>query len=218
MWPNPSEASSGTARAFFSKPAASPSGLSNPRPPQLTRRRSSRKPNARWAARRGSSKRPASSHERSARSCARSGSRRNSTGRMTVSYTGQTLTQRGSGQRLVERALGTQRRAVERDLRRPESVAGRRSVPQPGHAPLTSLDAREREMGPEGPLLGAVPAPGFERIRNRGLQGRRPVALIVELQREQARVASRQRTDIAAPQQRSGDAGGGDGRPLPKRP
>src|SRR5215207_9243510 len=191
--PKPSVPSRAGARPFLSKPAANPSGLSKLRPPHSTRRRSSQKPNALRAARRTTSKRPASSQERRARVCARSGSRRNSRGRTTVSYTPSTLTQRGPPQRLVQRTLRTKGRAVERQLRRAEGLAGWWGTGRNGRAPLASLHPRQREVGPERALFGAIPASGLQRIRDGGLQGRRPALLIVELEGEQAWIARRQR-------------------------
>ncbi len=118
----------------FPLPAArSSTGTRAPRPAARARRRDSRAGPAR--------RRRPSARSRSRRP---GGSRRVSGNR--------------TRKRLVERALGAQRRAVEGQLPPVKGLAGG-GVPERRYAPLAALDARQGDVRPEGPLFGLYKCP-----------------------------------------------------------
>ena len=108
----------------------------------------------------------------------------------------------GHRQRVVLRALRPQRGAVERDLRRPERVERRRVRGQRRGA-LVALDARERHVRPERPLLGLVEA------RPPRARRRRPAEAVRRRRRDRPRSSAKRRarrggTGITSPGTSSG--------------
>src|SRR5947209_13024431 len=97
----------------------------------------------------------------------------------------------GLGERLVAGAAGAEQRAIDRHPRRLER-AGRRG-PVGCRGARAALDAREGEVGPERTPLGRVEASGGERVGGGRLERRRAPSVVVEVEREQARVALRDR-------------------------
>src|SRR5918995_1888142 len=106
------------------------------------------------------------------------------------------IRQNGTRQRLVERPLRAQGRAVESHHGGVERIARRRRlIWQRRYAALAALHARQRQVRPERSLLGPVPAARLQRGRRGRLQGRGASFLVLQIEREESRVARWQRAN-----------------------